>query len=135
MAASSFQSRDAVTKIRRDGTQALLDFLAETEPPSTTTGSITPNAVERSRRVDNGSFERRQYPAPLEVSTSTGLEGKRTITTNISPEDGRLQQEEQGQAPSGSVMQSSRPSSVGALKGFGEFAPSGQGSQRFQRFH
>ena len=50
MSTSSFQSRDAVTKITRDGgTQALLDFLAETEPPSTTTGSSdTPNAVERS---------------------------------------------------------------------------------------
>lgn len=48
MSTSSFQSRDAVTKITRGGTQALLDFLAETEPPSTTTGSGTPNAVERN---------------------------------------------------------------------------------------
>lgn len=48
MSTSSFQSRDAVTKITRGGTQALLDFLAETEPPSTTTGGGTPNAVERN---------------------------------------------------------------------------------------
>jgi len=40
MSISSLQSRDAVNKITRDDTRALLDFFNETEPPST----AAPNA-------------------------------------------------------------------------------------------
>ena len=101
------------------------------EPPSSQ--GVSKRSSLDSRRVDNGGFERHQYPAPLEVSTSTGLVGRRTTATtppNIPPEAGRSRQEEQGQSlqdPLGSVMQSSRPSSAGALKEFGEFARTSRG--------
>ena len=48
MSTAPLQSRDAlVTKTTRDGTQVLLDFLAETEPPSTSSTS-TIQAGERT---------------------------------------------------------------------------------------
>ncbi len=62
------------------------------------------------------------------MSTSTGPVGQRAIATtlpNIAPEAGRLRQEEERQSlqgPSGSVMQSPRPSPAGVLTELGEFA-------------
>ena len=54
MSTARLQSRDAVlTKTTRDGTQALLYFLAETEPPSTSSTS-TIHAVERTIILQKG---------------------------------------------------------------------------------